>query len=81
MNHELLGLHLRRDFFSHCLPNLKGSGRGDGTFMDNTCPCCGYPTLTERAGYEVCRICAWEDDGQDNHNEDEKQVALTEKSH
>ncbi len=31
-----------------------------------TCPCCGYPTLTERAGYEICGICFWEDDGQDD---------------
>lgn len=31
-----------------------------------TCPCCGYPTLTERAGYEICDICFWEDDGQDD---------------
>src|SRR5687768_4836852 len=29
------------------------------------CPCCGYPTLTERATYEICSLCHWEDDGQD----------------
>ena len=29
------------------------------------CPCCGYPTLTERAAYEICELCNWEDDGQD----------------
>lgn len=27
------------------------------------CPCCGYRTLGERGGYEVCRACFWEDDG------------------
>lgn len=27
------------------------------------CPACGFPTLNERAEYEVCVICLWEDDG------------------
>lgn len=34
----------------------------------NACPCCGYDTLDERGDYDICRICWWEDDGQDNHN-------------
>jgi uncharacterized Zn finger protein (UPF0148 family) len=29
------------------------------------CPCCYMPTLDERAGYDICPICFWEDDGQD----------------
>ncbi|MBI3416744.1 MAG: hypothetical protein HY043_15755 [Verrucomicrobia bacterium] len=35
------------------------------------CPCCGHRTLAERAGYEICPICFWEDDGQDDHDADE----------
>jgi len=35
------------------------------------CPCCGYPTLTERGGYDICLICWWEDDGQDDASADE----------
>src|SRR5690348_9315762 len=31
-----------------------------------TCPCCGYPTLSERGGYEICPLCECEDDGQDD---------------
>ena len=31
-----------------------------------TCPCCGYPTIDERGAYEICSLCAWEDDGQDD---------------
>ena len=31
------------------------------------CPCCGYPTLSEPAGYEICDICSWEDDGGDGY--------------
>ncbi len=34
------------------------------------CPCCGYPTLEERGGYENCELCDWEDDGQDNVDAD-----------
>ena len=30
------------------------------------CPCCFFPTLSERAGYEICPLCNWEDDGQDD---------------
>lgn len=33
-----------------------------------TCPCCGYPTLPERSVYEICPLCWWEDDGQDDFN-------------
>lgn len=29
------------------------------------CPCCMYRTLTERGQYFICRVCFWEDDGND----------------
>ena len=32
------------------------------------CPCCHCRTLHERGGYEICPICFWEGDGQDNHD-------------
>ncbi|WP_234443889.1 CPCC family cysteine-rich protein [Streptomyces sp. NRRL B-24484] len=32
------------------------------------CPCCGFVTLGERGGYEICSVCFWEDDGQDDHD-------------
>jgi hypothetical protein len=35
------------------------------------CPCCGNRTLTERGGFEICKVCFWEDDGQDDHDADE----------
>ncbi len=31
-----------------------------------TCPCCGYPTIVLRDAYEICSLCAWEDEGQDD---------------
>ena len=35
------------------------------------CPCCGLATLSERAPYEICSVCWWEDDGQDNEDANE----------
>ncbi|GAA2914716.1 CPCC family cysteine-rich protein [Streptosporangium fragile] len=35
------------------------------------CPCCGFLTLEERGMYEICPVCFWEDDGQDEHDADE----------
>jgi Cysteine-rich CPCC len=34
------------------------------------CPCCFHLTLNERGGFEICPVCYWEDDGQDDHNAD-----------
>ena len=34
------------------------------------CPCCFMPTLDERAHFDICPICFWEDDGQDNDDAD-----------
>lgn len=27
------------------------------------CECCGYRTLPERGGFDICPVCFWEDDG------------------
>ena len=35
------------------------------------CPCCGYPTLPSRGEWEICVLCNWEDDGQDDSFADE----------
>ncbi|MGZ5243079.1 MAG: CPCC family cysteine-rich protein [Bacteroidia bacterium] len=48
-----------------------------------SCPGCGYPTLSERGGYEICSVCNWEDDGQDESQANEiwggpNQLTLTE---
>lgn len=32
----------------------------------STCPCCGYPTINGRAACDICSLCGWEDDGQDD---------------
>ena len=36
------------------------------------CPCCRCLTLMERAAYEICHVCWWEDDGQDDPHADER---------
>lgn len=30
------------------------------------CPCCGWISLSERGAFDICTVCWWEDDGQDN---------------
>src|SRR5262245_4885935 len=32
------------------------------------CPCRFCKTLSERGGFEICAVCFWEDDGQDNYD-------------
>lgn len=32
----------------------------------HACPCCGFNTLDGRGEYDICPVCWWEDDGQDN---------------
>jgi hypothetical protein len=36
----------------------------------NHCPCCGCRTLSERGGFDICPVCFWEDDGQDDADAD-----------
>lgn len=45
--------------------------RLEQTGASSTCPCCGYPTLCERGAFDICILCDWEDDGQDDANADE----------
>ena len=35
------------------------------------CPCCGYATLPSRNNYEICYLCSWQDDGQDDEDSDQ----------
>lgn len=35
------------------------------------CPCCRNLTLRERGTGELCLVCGWEDDGQDDADADE----------
>ncbi|MFC9601971.1 CPCC family cysteine-rich protein [Streptomyces niveus] len=46
--------------------NIQGKAE-DGP---HPCPCCGFLTLGERSSFEICPVCFWEDDGQDDHDAD-----------
>ena len=35
------------------------------------CPCCGYRTLATRGDDDICPVCYWHDDGQDDPHADE----------
>jgi methionyl-tRNA synthetase len=35
------------------------------------CPCCKFKTLHGRACDEICPVCYWHDDGQDEHDADQ----------
>jgi len=32
----------------------------------HACPCCRYLTLDTRGAHEICPVCFWQDDGQDD---------------
>ena len=38
--------------------------------MNAPCPCCGFRTLRARGDSELCPVCWWEDDGQDDADAD-----------
>jgi hypothetical protein len=42
---------------------------GEPVFFE-ACPCCGRRTIDERGHYDICTVCWWEDNGQDNANSD-----------
>lgn len=69
MNH--LPFHARRAWFDDPAPDGPGELR-DALFraLGVTCPCCGYPLLNERAAFEICPLCWWEDDGLDDADGD-----------
>jgi hypothetical protein len=53
----------------HRLPSYNVDLRAE--FGPYPCPCCGCWTLAHRSGYGICKVCFWEDDGQDDHDADD----------
>ena len=51
----------------HAFTNVSKPSESKKTYR---CPCCQYKTLYSRAGYDICKVCFWEDDGQDDHDAD-----------
>lgn len=63
-DHEV---ELRNRWFSSYIEALEERSvtapPGQGPYR---CPCCHFLTLEERGGYDICGVCFWEDDGQDD---------------
>ena len=43
----------------------------EGKEKKHRCPCCEFKTLHGRGQYEICKVCFWEDDGQDEAEAEE----------
>jgi hypothetical protein len=73
---EASALKTRRLAFELGLSDLRVQGAliarsSPGRSIDlAVCPCCGYPTLSARGMFDICCLCGWEDDGQDDRNAD-----------
>lgn len=52
------------------IKNLKAESIEGEPIKFLACPCCGSRTISERGQYEICKVCWWEDDGQDNESAD-----------
>ena len=61
----------RRSFFDNYVEQIEGLTPSLRRYhVRYACPCCGYPTLGDRGIYEICYLCSWEDDGQDDDDAD-----------
>ena len=62
----------RREYFDNLFSKINGCNfRKDIDFeLSNSCPACGYFSLDERCSWEICQLCFWEDDGQDDFDAD-----------
>lgn len=61
----------RRRFFGiySTGPNAQAGGEQSNE-VTYACPCCGYPTLRALGEFDICSLCCWEDDGQDDADAD-----------
>jgi len=63
-------LERRRRWFDEYVRQLEHESvvlpKAEGTRY--ACPCCRCLTLEERGGYDLCPVCFWEDDGQDDQD-------------
>jgi hypothetical protein len=56
---------------AHALTRIRDLGSGSPmTEPRAPCPCCRCKTLATRSSFEVCPVCFWEDDGQDDADAD-----------
>lgn len=76
---EVLLLWLRSRYAAATSDYLRAELNSFGVLVDTVeggpesreaCPCCGLRMLSTRGDYEICRVCWWEDDGQDGRDAD-----------
>lgn len=72
-NTNIESIKIRRHWFKNHLNQFVETTRSGEKSQTTlyTCPCCGFPTLHDRNMYDVCSVCFWEDDGQDDQDADE----------
>jgi len=61
----------RKAFDKVCSQLWNDYGESYEVFNRCTCPACGYPTIEDYGRYDMCHLCAWEDDGQDDAEAEE----------
>jgi hypothetical protein len=62
-------LKLRRQWFDWYIEHqARNSVRRPPEGGPYRCPCCGCRTLEQRGGSDICPVCFWEDDGQDDQD-------------
>ena len=70
--HAIAEFQERRHAFDRLCNQLwNPNGEPYEVFNRCACPACGYPTIGERSRYDMCLLCKWEDDGQDDDSADE----------
>ena len=74
---DATALQLRRRSFQLALADQRVQGALIVASARRTCRasrfarCCAYPTLSTRGIHDICDLCWWEDDGQDDPNADD----------
>ena len=60
-------LERRNDWFERYVDRIAEAGERDPVLDGRfACPCCGRPPIEAPAEYDICPLCFWEDDGQDD---------------
>src|SRR5262245_5260023 len=69
----------RRRFFEVYSTDLNAQAGGDqSNEVTYACTCCGYPTLRALGEFDICFLCCWEDDGQDDADADRSEEHTSE---
>lgn len=65
----MLAINQKRQLFERICQNITVKRKRTLNLSRVCCPCCGYPTLVAKSRNEICRLCDWQDDGEDDATE------------